>query len=515
MLRAPAGAILALRMVAMFALVACSPVAAGSQADVGAPHARLVRLTFLQVNDVYSIEPVDGGRRGGMARLATLVKAIKGQNPDTLFVLAGDTLSPSVLSTYLKGAPMIAAFNAARLDLATFGNHEFDFGPEVLRQRMAESKFLWISSNVIDRRTGLPFGGARPSLIRTMGAIPVGLFGITSPETAVTSSPGSEVLFQDPLAVGKEAAADLRRRGAKLLVAITHQDMPADKALAASAQIDLILGGHEHEPLVAEEGKAVITKAGSDARYLVQVDLWMTPQGELVERSWTFHEVSRRISPDPEVEALAHAATRELDRELGVAIGRTAVPLEGRRSALRTRETNLGNLVADLMRERMGTDVALINGGGIRADGVIPPGPITKRDVHALLPFTNVLMKLEMRGRDLRQALEHGLAQADREGGGFLQVSGLRITHDPRRPPGGRVLQVDVGGKPLEDQASYTVAAIDYLVRGRDGFTFFRGAKVLVNTESGPQLADVVPEGITARGTIAPQTDGRIRAVQN
>jgi len=310
-------------------------------------------------------------------------------------------------------------------------------------------------------------------------------------------------------------AGELRRRGARLVVAITHQDMPAEKALAASAEIDLILGGHEHEPLVAEEGKAVITKAGSDARYLVQVDLWVTPQGELVERSWTFHEVGGRIVPDPEVEARARAASRELDRELAVIIGRTAVPLEGRRSAPRTRETNLANFVADLMRERMGTDVALMNGGGIRADGVIPPGPISKRAVHALLPFTNILMKLEMPGRDLRQALEHGLAQADGEGGGFLQVSGLRVSYDPRRPPGDRILQVAVGGRPLEDGAAYTVAVIDYLARGGDGFTAFWGAKVLVNAESGPQLADVVLEGIAGGGLIAPQTEGRIRSVRN
>ncbi len=475
----------------------------------------LVRLTFLQVNDHYSLEPVDGGRRGGMARLATLVKRIKRESPNTLFALAGDAISPSVMSTYLQGQQMIAGLNLAGLDLATFGNHEFDFGAAVLLHRMQESKFLWLSANVLDRRTGLPLGGARADRLITMAGIPVGLFGLTMGETTVTSSPGPDVLIRDPLQAGKDVAAALRQRGARVVVAVTHQDMAQDKALAASADIDLILGGHEHDPLIAEEGRTLITKAGSDARYLMQVDLWLTPEGDLVERSWTFHEVSRKVPPDPEVEALVRAYAQRLDLELDVVVGQTAVPLEARRGQLRTRETNLGNFVTDLMRERMGADVALMNGGGIRTDRTFTPGPITKRDVHSLFPFTNVVMKIETRGTDLRGALEHSLSEADREGGGFLQISGLRLTYDPRRPAGRRLLQVAVGGKPLQEDAAYTVAVIGYPVRGGDGFTAFRAGKVLVGGESGPQLSDLVLEGIATRRTIAPQVEGRIRPVQD
>jgi len=375
---------------------------------------------------------------------------------------------------------MIAGLNAAGLDLATFGNHEFDFGPAVLLERMQESQFLWLSANVLDRRTGLPFGGARADRLITVAGIPVGLFGLTMAGTAVTSSPGPAVLIRDPQQVGVDVAADLRRRGARVVVALTHQDMAQDKALAAAADVDVILGGHEHDPLIAEEGKTLITKAGSDARYLVQVDLWLTPQGDLVERSWTFHEVSRRVPPDPEAEAMVQAYAQRLDRELDVMVGRTAVPLEARRTQLRTRETNVGNFVAD-----------------------------------RLLPFTNVVLKLELRGADLRRALEHGLAEADREGEGFLQVSGLRLTYDARRPPGSRLLHVEVGGRPLQDQPAYTVAVISYLARGGDGFTAFRAGKVLVGEESGPQLSDLVLEGIAARATIAPQVEGRIRPAQD
>lgn len=470
----------------------------------------LVRLTLLQINDHYVLGPVDDGRRGGMARLSTLVRELKRENPNTIFVLAGDTLSPSIESTFLRGAQMIAALNAVGLDFATFGNHEFDFGPAVLVERMQESRFRWLSANVVDRRSGRPFGGASRDELLALGGVRVGIFGLTTPETAQTSRPGPDVVFGQPLAIGRAVAADLRARGAALVVAVTHQEMAVDKALAAAADVDVILGGHEHEPLVAEEGKTLITKGGSDARYLVQVDLWLTPEGRLVERSWRFREVSRRIPPDSAVEALVREYAGRLHSELDVVVGRTAVPLEAHSSKLRTQETNLGDFVADVIRERLGSDVAILNGGAIRTNRTVPAGPLTKRDVHSLLPFTDVVMKLEIRGRDLRAALEHGLAQADREGGGFLQLSGVRLVWDPRLPVGQRIVSAEVANWPLADDATYSVAAPSYLVRGGDGFIALGRARVLLGDASGPQLALLVLDAIASRGTIAPAIDGRI-----
>jgi len=291
--------------------------------------------------------------------------------------------------------------------------------------------------------------------------------------------------------------------------------MAADRALAAATGPDVILGGHEHEPLIAEEGKTLITKAGSDARYLVQVDLWVARDGPLVERSWTFREVSRRVPPDPAVEALVQGYARRLEGDLDVVVGRTAADLEARSGRLTTGETNLGDFVADAMRERLQSEVALINGGAIRGNRTLPAGPLTRRDVGELLPFANVVMKLEMTGRELSRALEHGLAQADHQGGGFLQVSGVRLVWDPTRPAGARIVRAEVGGRPLADAAVYTVAVLDYLYRGGDGFTEFGRAKALVSRESGPQLGDLVLDAIARHGTIAPVMDGRIRRAGN
>ncbi len=435
----------------------------------GAPaaDADLVRLTLLQINDHYVLGPVDGGRRGGMARLATLVREVRRENPNTVFALGGDTLSPSVESTFLQGAQMIAALNAIGLDFATFGNHEFDFGPAVLIERMNESKFRWLSANVVDRRSGRAFGGASTEELVTFGGLKVGFFGLTMVDAARTSRPGPDIVFNPPLATGQDVAARLRAQGATVVVAITHQEMAEDKVLAEAADVDVILGGHEHDPLVAEEGKTLITKGGSDARFLVQVDLWLTREGKLAERSFRFREVSRRVASDPAVEELVRAYAARFDRELDVVVGRTDVPLEARSSKLRTQETNL-------------------------------------------LPFTDVVLKLELRGRDLRAALEHGLSQTDREGGGFLQVSGVRLAWDPRQPVGQRIVSATVGGGPLDEETTYSVAVPSYLVRGGDGYTAFARGRVVISEASGPQVAQLILDAIIARGTIAPTTDGRI-----
>src|SRR6185312_13555118 len=136
-----------------------------------------IRVTLLQVNDVYQFTPVDQGTRGGIGRVLTLRKSIQKENPNTLFLLAGDTISPSAESITYKGAQMIEAWNTAGLDYATFGNHEFDFGPEVLRERMKESRFPWIAANVIDKKTGKPFGAAESFVIREIDGVKIGIFG--------------------------------------------------------------------------------------------------------------------------------------------------------------------------------------------------------------------------------------------------------------------------------------------------------------------------------------------------
>jgi 5'-nucleotidase len=470
------------------------------------------RLTLLQFNDHYVLEPLDReGTRGGMARIATLVARTRAESPHTLLALAGDTLSPSVMSAVLRGEQMIAAWNQLGLDVATFGNHEFDFGPEVLRARMGESRFRWVSSNVVERATGRPFGGALATHAVEAGGVTVGFLGLTVPDTSHTSSPGPGVEFRDPVASARQAVAALTRDRRPVLVAVTHQNMPADEALArAVPELALVVGGHEHDPLESVVGGTLITKAGSDGAFVVRVDLQATRDGKVLARQHRFVPVTAELPEDPAMAALVARYEARLDAELGVPVGETAVPLDARNAVLRTRETNVGNLVADVIRARLAADVGVMNGGGIRGNRVVPAGVLTRRDVRTLLPFLNVLVKLEVPGRVLLAVLERSVAAFPAESGGFLQVSGVSFTFDPGRPPGQRVVEARVGGAPLDPERAYTLATTSYTAQGGDGYRMLVSAKPLVFPEDGPGLADALAEAIGRAGAVAPRVEGRI-----
>jgi 5'-nucleotidase len=472
-----------------------------------------LRVTILQLNDVYQTAAMDKGKAGGLARVATLRKKIMAESPNTIFLLAGDTISPSVASSVFKGEQMIAVWNALGLDYAALGNHEFDFGPEVLLARMKESKFSWLGANVIDRRAGKPFGGMAPYVIRTVGGVKVGLFGLLTTDTATSSKPGPNVRFVDPVLTAKSIVARLRRQGAQIIIAITHLDMSVDKELARRVpQIDVIIGGHEHELLQSMAGRTPIFKWGSDARTLGRIDLNVSKATRRVESiDWSAIPVTDAVPDDSTVAAAAAEYDTKLDAALGQPVGQTLVELDARSQSSRSRETNMGDLVADAYRHAMQADVALINGGSIRADTTYSPGPITKRDTIAVLPFGDPIVKIEVSGAILRAALENGVSRVIEEpaSGRYPQVSGLSFTFDGRKPAGSRVVEVLINGQSLDEKRLYSLAVAEYLVNGGDDYSMFKGARYLIAPESAPISSTVLASSIAAAGTISPKIEGR------
>lgn len=477
---------------------------------------RSAQITILQLNDVYDLTPIAQGKKGGLARVATLRDRIAKESPNTVFVLAGDFLSPSTMSSVFQGQQMVAALNAAGLDLATFGNHEFDYGEQATWDRMRESRFAWVSSNVLDPKTGMPFGPAVAFVLRPFGDIRVAFIGLTTPETTVLSKGARELKFLDPIAAAKAAVAQARRAKADLIVALTHLYMAEDKQLAAAVpEIDLILGGHDHEPMDAKVGRTLILKAGSDAVSLGRIDVTVQVgrAERKVETKWALLPVTDAIPDEAQTAAVIRQYTDLMKAKLSVRAGETRAALDTRNEIVRTQESAVGNLVADLIREAMKADIALVNGGGLRGSAVTPAGPLTRGDVLRILPFANKIVKIEVTGGTLRAALENGLSQVERTAGRFPQVSGLRYTFDPKKPAGSRLVSVSVGGKPLDPQARYSLATFDFILGGGDGYTAFKGAKVLVAPEMGPMDSDVLLERLKA-GPISPATDGRIQRVK-
>src|SRR5712692_254308 len=318
-----------------------------------------VRVTLLQLNDVYQFAPVDGGTRGGLARVLTLRKQIMSGSPHALFLLAGDTISPSVESNTYQGKQMIDAWNSSGLDYATFGNHEFDFGPDVLRARMSESHFKWLAANVIDKKTGKTFGNTPEFVIREFDGVKIGLFGIVLQETLLTSRPGPDVDILDPCATAGRVIPRIRAQGAQVIVALTHLSMAEDKQLARCSGVDVIIGGHEHTLLESMSGHAPIFKMTSDARELGRIDLNISKStGKLESIDWQVIPVTDQVKDDAAFASL-NQKYGALLKTLEQPVGRTAVELNVKSADVRMQETNMADFVADAFRQATQADVAL------------------------------------------------------------------------------------------------------------------------------------------------------------
>jgi len=435
--------------------------------------AEVVDITLLHLNDIYEIAPVEGGKRGGLARVATLRQELLNQNPRTYTILAGDAFSPSALGTAkvdgkpLAGKQMVAVMNAVGFNYATFGNHEFDLsGPEFL-QRLKESRFEWISSNVRDSK-GKSFPDVMESQILNVKSdkgtiIRVGLIGLT-----INSNKKKYVSYIDPIQAARTQVAALKDK-VDLIIALTHLNLAQDQKLAAEVpEIDLILGGHEHENIQQWRGAdfTPIFKADANARSVYIHNLRYDTETKKLEVDSKLQPVTEAIPEDTRVVQVvnewiekAYQGFRADGFAPEEAIATTNIALDGLESSVRNRATNLTALIAQAMlREVYQADLAIFNSGSIRIDDVIPPGKITQYDIIRVLPFGGRVLAVEMKGSLLEKVLEQG--QANRGTGGFLQTANVSK-------------KLDIGtwmihGEPLDKDKNYRVAINDFLMSGQE-----------------------------------------------
>lgn len=477
-----------------------------------------IRVTILHVNDVYQFTPVEGGKRGGLARLLTLKKEAIAENPNTIFTLGGDTLSPSVETRTYKGAQMIDAWNALGLGYAVLGNHEFDIKTADLLLRIRESKFTWLGANVIDTRTKKIFADTPPYVIREFGGVKIGFIGLLLPETKQTSSMEDALSVTNFCTVAKKLVSEMRRKAkVNAVIGLTHLFMAQDKQLAKCADFDLILGGHEHTLLQSSSNGTPIFKMTADAREMGKFNLNFDAKTKRLESfDWEIIPVTDKIPDAPEF-AWVFEKYRGLLEKLSERVGATSVRLDALSLSSRTKETNIGNYIADAYRQVGASDIGFVNGGSIRADLVYEPGILTKRDVLSILPFNNPIVKVEVTGKVLRQILEHGVARSgvgeDSEPGRFPQVSGLSFEYDTRKPAGSRIVKVTVAGRALDENKTYTIATSDFLVsRSGDGYTMFKNGNVVSDVAKAPKDSDAFEAAIRSapNSTISPVVVGRI-----
>ena len=494
-------------------------VAAVALAAMAAPAAAApLTLTLVHVNDWDRMAGIDGA--GGAARIAVVVAeeraGAEAEGGLAVATFGGDMISPSLLSGIDKGAHMIDLANAVGFDVAVLGNHEFDFGPDVLRQRLAESRSVWLAGNVSMGGGGFP--GTEATWMVERDGWRIGFLGLVTPETPVISSPGPDVAFAPVLEAGAALADALKAAGVDIVIALTHQGLGADLELLRTVDaIDVVLGGHDHLLVARHDGRQAVMKAGSQGRHVGVLTLTIDRvegRGGVPRVVWTpgFRLRSTAgIAGDAALAAKVDGYQAHLDASLDVVIGETATELDTRGFLSGSGETAFGNLLADAMRLATGADMALSNGGGIRGDTVYPPGTrITRKMVLTELPFGNKTVVLRLTGAQVRQALENGVSRAEHGSGRFPQVSGLVFSFDAREPAGARVTGVTVGGVPLGDGKSYTLATNDFLARGGDGYAVFQAGEMLIDPASGTLMAGQLIDRIAAAGTVAPVIEGRI-----
>ena len=466
-----------------------APPAPGPPADL--------HLTVLQINDVYEITPVEGGRAGGLARVAGLLRELEAENPNTIAVLAGDYLSPSALGTArvdgerLAGRQMVAVLNALGLDVAALGNHEFDVGEDAFRQRMAESAFTVVSGNARAAEGAAPFENVDEHAVLTVGpdAIRVGIVSAVLP-----SNPRGWVRYDDALRALAQDADELEA-ASDVLIGLTHISFADDaRAAATIPALDLVLGGHEHENVRAYRGPDLtpILKADANARtvYVHRIRLDRASR-EVRDVASTLVSITPATPEDPETAAevarWVDAATAGF-RASGFEPDRVVVtlpePLDGREGTVRTRPALLGSVIAESFREAAGTDAALFNSGSVRVDDVLRPGPFTEYDAIRVLPFGGDVVTVELSGADLARLLEQGEANAGT--GGYLQRSGVERTASGWQ----------IAGDALAPDRTYRIATSDFLVSGREtGLGWF--------SEANPEITVVGTHGDVRRALIA------------
>jgi 2',3'-cyclic-nucleotide 2'-phosphodiesterase (5'-nucleotidase family) len=495
-------------------LVSCNQTANPPE---NTPPIKTVGITILHTNDIHS-------HLDSMPRLATAVadaRRIAGED-NTMLLDAGDAISGSIYFKLYQGQAVLWFLDYLGYDATCLGNHEFDEGLETLTRFVNGARFPIVSAN-LEFPAGSQLGKAiTPWTIIEKNGECYGIFGLLTEETATISGAGTGITVDDPVPAARLAVAGLEKAGINKIIALTHIGWNEDLELAGEVgDIDIIIGGHSHTlpesyPTVidGDGSPTLVVQAGDYTRYLGYLNVSFNGAG--VIRDWTGSRLiplDDKVAEDPTCAAKLAEYRAPVQKMLETIVGHAQVDLDGERGNVRTRETNLGNLVADSMlyqSDRAGASLAIVNGGGIRES--IPSGEVTLGQVMAVLPFDNYLVVFDLTGAQIMAALENGVSQVEDVQGRFPQVAGLRFTWDPSAPPGARIISVEVkkdgSYEPLDLDAVYTVVTNNYLAQGGDGYTVFTEGTNYVNL--GYIDCETLAQYITASSPVHPQIEGRI-----
>lgn len=457
---------------------AADPAASTGTAGTATPPVSGKHITILHTNDTHS-HVVANDKEMGFAKLAGIIDQYRASNPNTLLLDDGDTVHGTTFATLVSGESIVKVINKLRYDAMVPGNHEFNYGWKHLVKLSKEIQFPVLSANIKQTDGTRLF---QPYVIKEVDGVKIGIIGLTTPETAYKTNPKNVegIQFTDPVAEAKAAVDEIRSK-VDVVVVLGHLGQDASskdtslKVVKEVPGIDIFIDGHSHtvleKGLVGDNG-TLIASAGEYTKYLGVVDLWVDG-GKVTQKQAKLIDSTQAadIQPNAEITSLIASIQKEQEPILKEVVAQTSVDLEGAREKVRAGETNLGDLLTDAMRDISGADVALTNGGGIRAS--IKTGTVTKGDIITVLPFGNQIVTLKVKGSDIQAALENGTASYPEPSGGFPQVSGISFKIDTSAAKGSRVHSILIGGKTLDPDATYTLATNDFTAVGGDQYTMF------------------------------------------
>lgn len=437
-------------------------------------------FTLLQLNDVYEIAPIQGGMYGGMARVETLHKQLLKENKNTMLVLAGDFLSPSLLGTMkyngdrVRGKQMVEVMNAMNFDLVAFGNHEFDLSYTHLQDRLNESKFNWISANVLHNVDGKHsyfhkiVNGKKETLkdsfIKEFKNFDGTNLRVGFVSVCIPSNPKSYVYYGDMYKEIQRSYNEIKDK-VDVVIGLTHVSLTQDKKIAKLLpNVPLIMGGHEHTNSYDKVGEVIIAKADANAKTAYIHKFEYNPKTKEVNFKSELKEINKLLPFDAKVKEVVDKWQVVLEDKIGEVVSnpyeviyKATEPLDARERTIRSVQTNMGKIIAESMSLAYNDEVdcALVNGGSVRIDDVLS-GDVNAVDIFRVLPYGGEILKVKIKGSLLKEVLDFGVKSSGT--GAYLQRFNANKINGEWELKNGK----------LQENQTYTVAFSDYLLRGLD-----------------------------------------------
>ena len=473
--------------------------------------AKSLELTIVHTNDIHGRIDYDKDTSViGYAKMQTYIKNLKKDNKNVLLMDAGDVLHGQPLVTLSKGDNAASLLNIMGYNYFTPGNHDFNYGYSRLKELTEKMKCKTLAANVTLK------DGTKPFLendVVEIDGVKIGLFGLATPETAVKTNPKNVqgINFGDPVKSAKEQVKLLKDKGANVVILLCHLGIDSESEGYRSYNIrdnvdgiDLIIDGHSHSSLdkiKQVEGKAVIASTGAYSENLGIVKVSYKNGKTEVKASNVNSSEFERVEKDKDVENLVNEMKKNQDSALKEVIGKTEIALDGKKTSVRAKETNLTKLFTNFVLKETEAQLVLFNGGTYRES--IFAGSITYEDVMKVSPFGNYVVTKLVKGEDILKSLEYGLASYPEVAGKFPQVAGMQCVINSKGSAGSRVKSVKINGEKIDLQKEYTLATTDFVATGGDGYDYIKTSPEVNHFSA---LDEILIKYIKQIGTITEKT---------